>query len=632
MLLENYTLTKLLGKGSFGDVYLTTKKNSNLSYATKRMDRDLAEHPKYCKYFVNEVSILRNIYHKNIVKIEDLKKTKNHYYIIMEYCNGGSLYNNLEKYITKYEKPFPEQVVQHLMRQIVSALNYLHGLKIVHRDLKLDNILVNYYSEEDKKNINLLNADIKLVDFGFATHISNVSLLTTAIGSPFNMDPRILKKFNSHAKCPQTYDEKADIWSLGILCYQMLMGEYAFIGNSLQEISSKIEKGTFKVPINFAKETITFLSEMLQYDCEKRSTAAELSKHPFLTKYIDDFSYINLKNVSNKNNYRDLYINIKDSKNFGSIVNKEGVKLFNIDSTDLFSKEKGEKTINTKNPDTKTVQTGVIGKSMNITNQRDNIANNLPINKQEVINSTPLPNSSKSNKDPVINQLLNIEIPQKEKSLLNSLIFTNENKTQIIKSPLKIINEGKALDKNTFGFSYQNQLNEIEQKMSKTSLFPSNKSQLNPLNNLQVKNNQITPKKMEQNQLNNSQNSQNSQNTQNLNQINYNQINRTAIDGPRALSSQNLAYLQIQNSDGKYNTMISKGIPIDFTFGINNGYDPQKMNFSDSKLHNMNVNNINNNYYTGYKIQPFSSKNLDFRNININDTFNQNIGQNQNYK
>ena len=623
MKLEDYSLTKLLGKGTFGDVFLTTKKNSNLSYATKRMDRELAEHPSYCKYFVNEVSILRNIYHKNIVKIEDLKKTKHHYYIIMEYCNGGSLKDNLDKYMNKYEKPFPEKVVQHIMRQIVSALNYLHGLKIVHRDLKLDNILVNYYGEEDKKAINLLNADIKLVDFGFATHISNVSLLSTAIGSPFNMDPRILKKFNSHAKCPQTYDEKADIWSLGTLCYEMLIGEYAFIGNTIQEINSKIEEGTFKVPITLAKETISFLSEMLQYDCEKRSSAGELSKHPFLIKYIDDFSYINLKKVLNIScNYRDLYINIKDKK-ICSIVNKEGVKQFTIDFNDLFQKEKGEISLNPKNPDTKTAQqSGVIGHSMNNITQRGNINNNLPINKQDIINSAPLPNSSKSNKDPVINQLLNIEIPQKEKSLLNSLIFTNENKTQIIKSPQKIINQEQPFD--------QFQLNKIENNISKTAILPSNKNQINPFNNQQVKNNQITPKKIEQNKL---YNNQNNQNMQNVNQINYNQINRNMVGGPRALSSQNLAYLQYQNSDGKYNTMMPKGNVSNFNLGMGEGFDAKKNNYSDNKLPNMNVNNINNNYYTGYKMQPFSSKNLDLRNININGTFNQNIiGQNQYYK
>ena len=266
MMLEDYTLTTLLGKGTFGDVFLTTKKDSNLQYATKRMDRTLVEHPQYSKYFVNEVSILKNVYHKNIVKVIDLKKTKNNYYIIMEFCNGGSLKTNLDKYKAKYNKPFPEKVVQHIMRQIVSAISYLHGLKIVHRDLKLDNILVNYSSEEDKNKINLLNSEIKLIDFGFATHISNVSLLTSAIGSPFNMDPRILKKYSSHAKCPQTYDEKADIWSLGSLCYQMLVGEYAFIANDLEELNSKIEIGNFKIPITFAKETISFLINMLQYD------------------------------------------------------------------------------------------------------------------------------------------------------------------------------------------------------------------------------------------------------------------------------------------------------------------------------------------------------------------------------
>ena len=191
MQLDEYTLTKVLGKGTFGDVLLTKKKGSNKSYATKRIDRELAEHPQYCKYFVNEVSILRNIYHNNIVKVEDLKKTKNHYYIIMELCNGGSLEENLDKYKKKYNKPFSEKIVQHIMRQIANAVNYLHGIKIVHRDLKLANILINYDSEIDKNNINLLKSNIKLVDFGFATHISNANLLKTAIGSPFNMDPRI---------------------------------------------------------------------------------------------------------------------------------------------------------------------------------------------------------------------------------------------------------------------------------------------------------------------------------------------------------------------------------------------------------------------------------------------------------
>ena len=608
MLLEDYQLTQLLGRGNFGDVFLTTKKNSNISYATKRMDRELAEHPAYCKYFVNEVSILRNIEHKNIVKLEDLKKTKKHYYIIMEYCNGGSLKSNLEKYMNKYNNPFPEKVVQHIMRQIVSAINYLHGLKIVHRDLKLDNILVKYSCEEDKKSLNLLNAEIKLVDFGFATHISNVSLLKSAIGSPLNMDPRILKKFSSHAKCPQSYDEKADIWSLGTLCYQMLMGEYAFVGNSVQEISSKIEEGTFKVPINLAKETISFLINMLQYDAEKRSNASELSKHPFLNKSVDDFTYINLKNVSKKVSYGDLYINIKDNKTICSVINKEGEKQFNIDSTDLLPKEKKEPN---NNP-------------VDIKNERRFPQDTIPKNQQEIINSAPLPNSSSTNKDPVINQLLNIHMPQQEKSLLNSLININKNKTVIIKSSSKNIIEGQQ---NLTNITFGNQEN--EKKYSKTLLYPINKNQINPQNNPQM---QITPKKMDKNQLYNNNNYPNSQNN---NQMKYNQINRSVGNvGPRALSSQNLAYLQFQNSDGKYNTMIPKGKVNDFNLGMNNDYDARKINYSDNKLPIMGTNDINaNNNLTGYKMQPFSSKILNFGNLNINDKYNTNIiGQNIYYK
>ena len=526
----------------------------------------------------------------------------------MEYCNGGSLKSNLEKYMNKYNNPFPEKVVQHIMRQIVSAINYLHGLKIVHRDLKLDNILVKYSCEEDKKSLNLLNAEIKLVDFGFATHISNVSLLKSAIGSPLNMDPRILKKFSSHAKCPQSYDEKADIWSLGTLCYQMLMGDYVFVGNSVQEISSKIEEGTFKVPINLAKETISFLINMLQYDAEKRSNASELSKHPFLNKSVDDFTYINLKNVSKKVSYGDLYINIKDNKTICSVINKEGEKQFNIDSTDLLPKEKKDSN---NNP-------------VDIKDEGRFPQDTIPKNQQEIINSAPLPNSPSTNKDPVINQLLNIHMPQQEKSLLNSLININKNKTVIIKPSSKNIIEGQQ---NLTNITFGNQEN--EKKYSKTLVYPGNNYQINPQNNSQM---QITPKKVGQNQLYNNNNYPNSQN---INQMKYNQINRSVGNvGPRALSSQNLAYLQFQNSDGKYNTMIPQGKVSDFNLGMNNDYDARKMNYSDNKLHIMGTNDINaNNNLTGYKMQPFSSKILNFGNLNINDKYNTNIiGQNNYYK
>jgi serine/threonine protein kinase len=614
MMLDDYILTKLLGKGTFGEVFLTTKKNSNLSYATKRMERDLAEHPQYCKYFVNEVSILRNVYHKNIVKIIDLKKTKNHYYIIMELCNGGSLKDNLEKYMKIHNKPFPEKIVQHVMRQIVSAINYLHGLKIVHRDLKLDNILVNYSSEEDKNNINLLNAEVKIVDFGFATHISNVSLLTSAVGSPFNMDPRILKKYSSHAKCPQGYDEKADIWSLGTLCYHLLIGENAFIANTVQELSSKIEEGNFKIPITLAKETISFLMDMLQYDSNKRSSASEISSHPFLIKYIGDFTYIDLRKVFHKINYDKLYLNIKDNKTICSVVNEEGVKQLNLSPTDLFPVETGSNYFNLKS-------TGLNSNSINFLDSRglSPINNNdFMESKQNINKSTPILNNTNMKKDPVLNQLLNIQAPQKQKEILNSLIYINENSitTKMSKS-IQPNNNNQFYQNNTIEMNNQNQIR-INDNISKSKpvINPSGTNKTNQFINQRI---QITPQKYLQNNItpSGSKNTPIQKNKIN-NPVYNNQLNRSE-EANKTISSKNLGEMQFRDFQNKFNILQPINTSNQNNSGMNRIYDYKKMSSSDNKnIPNVNINNSwQNKQYPGTVIQPTSSKNVNPKALNF---------------
>ena len=153
----------------------------------------------------------------------------------MEYCNGGELQKALEKYQLKYGKAFPEELVQYFMRQIVSAFKHIHNRDIMHRDIKLENILLHYDNEQDKKDLNLTKAKVKIIDFGFACKISKDSLTFTAIGNPMNMDPVILYKLNSQGKKARKlgYDQKADIWSLGAICYEMLIGRAAFDAEEL---------------------------------------------------------------------------------------------------------------------------------------------------------------------------------------------------------------------------------------------------------------------------------------------------------------------------------------------------------------------------------------------------------------
>ena len=325
MIVDNLVLEKCLGKGAFGEVYLTTKKDSNQKFATKKLEREQIEKSEAMKYLKNEIIILQNLKHPNIVRYEDVKKTKKHFYIVMEYCNGGELSQALEKYQRKYGKPFSQEIVQHLMRQIIDAFKYIHGLKIIHRDIKLDNILLNFDTEEDKENLNMMKAQCKIIDFGFACRISKSGLQYSTLGSPINMDPIILKKLNSTGRKSRQlgYDQKADIWSLGTICYEMLIGKSAFDAEDMDELVSKIEDGTYTVPTSLSREVISFLNAMLQYDSHARLNSLELSRHVFLTKDVKDFHPIDMKKASKKIEKGNVVINVKRNKSIWAIFNAE---------------------------------------------------------------------------------------------------------------------------------------------------------------------------------------------------------------------------------------------------------------------------------------------------------------------
>ena len=331
--IDNITLIKLLGKGSFGEVYLSTKKGKNEYFATKKISRAQADQPSVRKYFENEIRLLNTLKHPNIVKFEEIKATKDYYYIVMEYINGGSLSDCLKKYKDRTGKPFPEVIVQYLMRQIVDAIKYIHGLKIIHRDLKLDNIMVSFSNDMDKNNLNMMNAQVKIIDFGLAIHLTKNSMAFSALGSPMNMDPTILRKFSKKGGNLNQlgYDSKADIWSLGTLCYEMLIGEAVFNAESMNDLVKKVENGSYTVPTSLSKEVVSFLNGMLQYDGNYRLSSEELSRHPFLTKRINEFTRIDINKVSKKIDNKGLNINVKQNKTIWAIFNEEDEKkLLNI--------------------------------------------------------------------------------------------------------------------------------------------------------------------------------------------------------------------------------------------------------------------------------------------------------------
>ena len=316
MKLGSYEMEKLLGEGAFGKVYLTKKEGDSKKYATKELDRKEIDHSEAKKYLANEIRILSALKHPNIVKFYDIKKTTKHYFIMMEFCNGGGLSNALEKYIKINGKPFPEELVQHFMRQIVDAFKYIHGKKVIHRDVKLDNILLHYENEEDRNNFNLMKAQVKIIDFGFSCIYDE--LKKTILGSPINMDPLILKKLtDSTGKTRELgYDQSADIWSLGTVCYEMVIGKSAFDSEDMDELVEKIEKGDYSIPTDISAELVSFMNGMLQYEGKRRLKAEQLSRHDFLTKDVKQFKKINLNEIGNKIEDNKIQVNTKESNTF----------------------------------------------------------------------------------------------------------------------------------------------------------------------------------------------------------------------------------------------------------------------------------------------------------------------------
>ena len=221
------------------------------------------------------------------------------------------------------------------MRQIIDAFNCIHEKKITHKDISLENILINFESEKDKEELNLMNANVKIIGFGFSTYGSPTNTKMDAIqNKTITLHPMALEKLKSNGQKKATLDheQKDDIWSLGNICYEMIIGRPAFDGENKEEIIKKIQEGAYTVPTNLSKELISFIYGMLIFYPSYRLSSKQLSKHPFIANEIKEFHPIDLKQVEEEIVNNELKMNINTIKtiwyNF-SVNNEE--KLVNVD-------------------------------------------------------------------------------------------------------------------------------------------------------------------------------------------------------------------------------------------------------------------------------------------------------------
>ena len=322
-----YKLLKFLGKGSYGETYLAQKGNDPLKYAAKVLDKKYMDSPKMKKYLEAEIEITKELSHPNIIHFYEKLADETNYYLIMEYCNGGTLTQCMDKYMSVYKEPFSIDIIQNFMRQIISAFCHIHSQGIIHRDIKLDNILLSFENESDIKNLNLMKANIKIIDFGVATKLNSDEYAFTVVGTPLTMDPLILKKYSKAGGFEklQGYNEKADVWSLGTVFYNLLTGKRIFTAKTKEEFFQKVESGDYVVPINknFYKESISFLNCMLQYDPEDRISVQNLAQHDFITKNIKSFVQADLSQIFYKIDKNGLNINHKLNESISKVFNSD---------------------------------------------------------------------------------------------------------------------------------------------------------------------------------------------------------------------------------------------------------------------------------------------------------------------
>ena len=267
---KKYKAKKMLGSGSFGCVYEAKNTTFGNSVAMKVIKKD-KENELDEQEIRNEIDILKKLSHPNIVKIYEFFISENHYYIITEYCKDGELFNYIKN---KYS----ERQLAVLFYQVFSGLWYLHENKILHRDIKLENIMISGKEKDNSTGEELFW--IKIIDFGTAKIFEKNKKEKDVVGSSYYIAPEVLK---------QNYNEKCDTWSVGVILYMTLVGRAPFDGKDDEEIINKINSVDYNKNeprlVKHSNEVRDLVSKLLEKNIEKRYSAKEALAHPWFEKY-----------------------------------------------------------------------------------------------------------------------------------------------------------------------------------------------------------------------------------------------------------------------------------------------------------------------------------------------------------
>ncbi|EHK24655.1 serine/threonine protein kinase, AGC family [Trichoderma virens Gv29-8] len=258
-----FEIGRPLGKGKFGRVYLARERTSGFICALKVLHKsELQAGGGVEKQVRREIEIQSNLRHPNILQLYGHFHDSKRVFLILEFAGKGELYKHLRK-----ETKFPEWKAAQYVAQMASALQYLHRKHVIHRDIKPENILVGIHGE------------IKISDFGWSVHAPN-NRRKTLCGTLDYLPPEMIKPGSSD----NYYNEKVDLWSLGVLTYEFLVGEAPFEDTPVMT-QRRIARADMQIPKFVSPEAADLIKRLLVLDPEKRIPLEEVQSHPWIIKH-----------------------------------------------------------------------------------------------------------------------------------------------------------------------------------------------------------------------------------------------------------------------------------------------------------------------------------------------------------
>lgn len=259
--LADYIIGTTLGQGSFASVKRAVHKQTNQTVAIKTYEkyRLIDAHRK--KGVAREVQILSQLDHYNVVKLIKVMEGPRHLHLVMEFVDGPSLYTYLKH---KESKRLTEADAKEIFKQMMDGLAYLHEKGVAHRDLKLQNVLL------DQKRV------VKIIDFGFSTQVTGDRKVKMYCGTPNYMAPEIVER-------KEYLGGPADIWAAGVFLFAILCGEFPFKGLSDRELYKRIQAGVFLIPPHVSLAAKELIAAMLTVDPDLRPAARAVLSSSWLT-------------------------------------------------------------------------------------------------------------------------------------------------------------------------------------------------------------------------------------------------------------------------------------------------------------------------------------------------------------